>query len=256
MTSAAENAADAQPDPGSELESKIFVMRGDRKLVRHLTFSKAAGLRPNSIRVMIGTSVDTALTLKNASFAFQYNRAVEKVAAFYAIPEGDQLRTQMQNTAADFLAYYNLRTQPFKFEQHGNLRAIDDVASPIDAEGKGAPNTASEAPSAPKAPSAMLASGLVRGVTYRSAKGGHPPVIHVRLWRGKGFTLSLENASFAKQYATAVGAVADSLGLAPDDPQRARMQESGQAFLKHYSLTTAAITIPDVVVVQIPDQQS
>lgn len=255
MTSAADNT-DAPLDPRSELESKIFIMRGDRKLVRHITFAKAAGLRPNSLRVLIAASVDTALTLKNTSFAFQYSRAVDKVATFYSIPVGDQLRVEMEKTASEFLAHYNLRTLPLTFEQHGDVRVIADAAIPGDVEGQEALHMASGNLSSPMPPSAMLANGLVRGVTYRSAKNDQPPLIHVRLWRGKGISLSLENVSFAKQYAKAVDAVADSLGMAQDDPQRTQMRETGPAFLKHYSLTTAAVTIPDVVVVQIPNQQS
>lgn len=256
MTSAAENTNAAPSDPRSQLESKIFIMRGDKKLVRHITFAKAAGFRPNSLRVMIGGAVDTALTLKNTSFAFQYSRAVDKVATFYSIPVGDQLRVEMEKTAREFLAYYNLHTQPAKFEQHGDFRVIEDVATPGSVEGQEVPHMASGGLPVAMPPSAMLANGLVRGVTYRSAKKDQPPLLHVRLWRGRGLSLSLENVSFSKQYAKAVDAVADSLGIAQDDPQRTQMRETRQAFLKHYSLTTASVTIPDVVVVQITNQQS
>lgn len=252
MTATPENDADGSSETGSDLESKVFVMRGDKKLVRHLSFAKAAGKRPNTLRVAIGSAHDTALTLKNASFSTQYRRAIAIVADFHGIPENDPIREKMEETAAAFLEHYNLHTQPFKFERQGILRSIEDAAFPNDTNLEaGAGDRASL-----KTPKAMTPDGLVRGVTYRSARSGQPALIHVRLWRGKGFSLSLENTSFAKQYAKAVAAVADSLGLTHDDPLRTQMQASGQAFLKHYRLATVAVTIPDVVVVQDPNQQS
>ena len=256
MTASSDNATDGPSEAGASLASKVFIVRGDMKLVRHLSFAKAAGQRPNSIRVSVGSKNGTALTLKNASFSRQYQRAIDKIATFYGIPEGDPLRKQMESTAGNFLAYYNLHTEPFKFERQGELKSIGDVAFPNDAEGAEEPPMPSSGPSVRTGPSAMLASGLVRGITYRSPRNGQPALMQVRLWRGKGFNLSLENASFAQQYAKAVDAVANSLGMAANDPTRIHMLEAGQAFLKHYRLVTAAVTIPDVVFSQNPDQQS
>jgi len=136
------------------------------------------------------------------------------------------------------------------------LKSIGDVAFPNDAEGAEAASTPSSSQSVRIGPSAMLTNGLVRGVTYRSPRNGQPALMQVRLWRGKGFNLRLENVSFAQQYGKAVDAVANSLGMAANDPTRVRMLEAGQAFLKHYRLVTAAVTIPDVVVSQNPNQQS
>lgn len=250
MTASVEDAADGPQ--GSDLESKIFQIRGDKKLVRHLAFAKAAGKRPNTLRVVIGSTHGTSLTLKNSSFARQYRRAIDKIADSYAVPEGDPLRAEMEKTAGDFLAYYNLRTQPFRFAHQGEFVELDDVAFPSDA---GIAETVAKSAPTRKAPTAMQTNGLVRGVTFRSARSGQPALIQVNLWRGKGLRLSLENASFAMQYTKAVEAVADSLGMAPEDPMRAQLRETGQAFLKHYRLSTAAVTIPDVVV-QNPNQQS
>lgn len=256
MSGSADNTTEGPSDAGANLASKVFIVRGDKKLVRHLSFAKAAGERPNSIRVSVGSKNGTALTLKNASFSRQYRRAIDKIATFYEIPEADPLRKEMESTASDFLAHYNLRTEPFKFERQGELKSIGDVAFPNDAEGTERPSPPSCSPSARKGPSAMLVNGLVRGITYRSPRNGQPALMQVRLWRGKGFNLTLENASFAQQYAKAVDAVANSLGMAANDPARINMLETGHAFLKHYRLVTAAVTIPDVVVSQNPNQQS
>lgn len=256
MTAGTDNAAEGPTGTGADLASKVFILRGDKKLVRHLSFAKAAGERPNSIRVLVGSKNGTALTLKNASFSRQYQRAIDKIATFYEIPEDDPLRKEMESTAGDFLAHYNLRTEPFKFERQGELKSIADVAFPNDPEGAETPSTPSSSLPGSIGPSAMLANGLVRGITYRSARNGHPALMQVRPWRGKGFNLSLENASFAQQYAKAVDAVANSLGMEANDPTRVLMLEAGQAFLKHYRLVTAAVTIPDVVVSQTPDKQS
>jgi hypothetical protein len=130
MTTSADNAADGPTEAGADLASKLFIVRGDKKLVRHLSFAKAAGERPNSIRVSVGTKNGTALTLKNASFSRQYQRAIDKIATFYEIPEGDPLRKEMESTAGDFLAHYNLRTEPFKFERQGELKSIGDGSIP------------------------------------------------------------------------------------------------------------------------------
>jgi len=255
MTGGTANTPDRPTKTGADRASKVFIVRGDKKLVRHLSFAKAAGERPNAIRVSVGSKNGTALTLKNASFSRQYQRAIDTIATFYEIPEGDPLRKEMESTAGDFLAHYNLRTEPLKFERQGELKSIGDVAFPNDAEGAEEHSTPSSSPPVQNGPSAMIASGLVRGITYRSPRNGQPALLQVRLWRGKGFSLSLENASFAQQYAKAVEAVAASLGIAANDPTRVQMLESGQAFLKHYRLVTAAVTIPDVVVFQNPDQQ-
>lgn len=250
MTGPADKAADG-PSDESDLESKVFIDRDGKKLIRHLSFAKAAGKRPNSLRVLVGSTHGTALTLKNASFAIQYRRAVDLIAGFHGIPADDPLRREMEETAPAFLEHFHLHTQPFKFERNRVLVSIDDVAFPDETSSE----TGAGASPALKAPEAMTSNGLVRGITYRSAKQDAPAFIHVRLWRGKGFTLALENASFAKQYAKAVDAVANSRGLALDDPLRTRMHESGQAFLDHYRLATVAVTIPDVVVVKNPTQQ-
>lgn len=238
-----------------EIESKVFVMRGDKKLVRHLAFAKAAGQRPNTLRVSVGSAHGTALTLKNASFSRQYRRAVDMIADFHAIAQDDPLRDEMENTGPAFLEHYGLRTLPFKFQKQGELKTIEDAAFPINDSSTEGPKTPSDK-STLGAPKALLPHGLVRGITYRPAQGAAPAVIHVRLWRGKGFSLSLENVSFANQYAKAVDAVADSLGIAVADPLRNRLHETGQAFLEHYELTTVVVTIPDVVVSKSPDKQS
>lgn len=238
-----------------EIESKVFVMRGDKKLVRHLAFAKAAGQRPNTLRVSVGSAHGTALTLKNASFARQYRRAIDMIADFHAIAQDDPIRDEMEKTGPAFLEHYGLRTLPFQFQKQGELKAIEDAAFPIDdgdAEKSKPPNGKSKL----GAPKALLPHGLVRGVTFRPARGADPALIHVRLWRGKGFSLSLENVSFAKQYAKAIDAVADSLGIAAGDPLRNRLHQTGQAFLEHYALTTVVVTIPDVVVMKNPDKQS
>ena len=247
---AADGPGDSTPqDLDQDLESKVFIMRGNRKLVRHLGFSKAAGERPNSLRISVGSKQGTALTLKNKSFAGQYDRAIETIAKHHGIPDGHPIRKAMEATAQDYLAHYNLRTQTFKFERHGDLRIIDDVAFPIDAEGAEADLERPSGQFAPTPPQAMLPDGLVRGVTFRPAAGDQVAHIHVRRWRGKAVSLNLENASFAVQYEKAVQAMADSLGLAHDDPNRTLMLQSGPAFLQHYGLTTAPVTIPDVVVI-------
>lgn len=237
-------------DLDQDLESKIFIMRGNRKLVRHLGFSKAAGERPNSLRISVGPKQGTVLTLKNKSFSVQYHRAIEMIAKHHGIPGGHPVREAMEATAQDYLAHYNLRTQTFHFERHGVLRIIDDAVFPIDGDGA-APRLKPPAgqASTKTTPQAILPNGLVRGVTFRPAAGDQAVSIHVRRWRGKALSLSLENASFAVQYEKAAQAMADSLGLAHDDPSRALMLQSGPAFLQHYGLTTAPVTIPDVVVI-------
>jgi hypothetical protein len=249
VTAATGPSASTLHDLDQDLESKVFIMRGNRKLVRHLGFSKAAGERPNSLRISVGSKHGTALTLKNKSFAGQYRRAVEAIAKHHGIPDGHPIRKAMEATSQDYLAYYSLRTQPFKFERQGDLRIIDDVAFPVEAEGAEARMEPPGGQSGPTAPQPMLLNGLVRGVTFRPAAGDHAAHIHVRRWRGKAFSLSLENVSFAVQYEKAVRAMADSLGLANDDPSRTLMLQSGPAFLQHYGLTTAPVTIPDVVVI-------
>lgn len=249
VTAATEPGEGTRKDLDQDLESKVFVTRGKRKLVRHLGFSKAAGERPNSLRISVGSKQGTALTLKNKSFAGQYHRAIEKIANHHGIPEGHPIRNVMEATAQDYLAQYNLRTQTFKFERHGDLRIIDDVAFPVDAEGAEALREPSGDQSRSAPPQGMLPDGLVRGVTFRPAAGDRPAHIHVRRWRGKALFLSLENTSFAMQYEKAVRAMADSLGLPHDDPSRPLMHQSGPAFLQHYGLTTVTVTIPDVVVV-------
>jgi hypothetical protein len=249
VTAATEPSEDTPQDLDQDLESKVFIMRGNRKLVRHLGFSKAAGERPNSLRISVGSKQGTALTLKNKSFAGQYHRAIEKIAKHYGIPEGHPIRNAMEATAPNYLAHYNLRTQTFKFERHGDLHIVDDAAFPIDAEGTEALLEPSGGHSGSAPPKAMLPDGLVRGVTFRPAAGDQAAHIHVRRWRGKALCFSLENASFAVQYEKAVQAMADSLGLPHDDPSRALMHQSGPAFLQHYGLRTAPVTIPDVVVI-------
>lgn len=231
------------------LESKVFIIHGDRKLVRLLGFHKAAGERPNSLRVTVGAKHGTALTLKNKSFAAQYRRAIKIIAEHHGIAEGDPIREAMEATAHDFLAHYNLRTQAFKFERHGDVRVIEDVAFPIDAEGADARLEPSGRHSGSAPPQPMLPDGLVRGVTFGPATGCQAAHIHVRRWRGKALTFSLKNTSFATQYEKAVRAMADSLGLTHDDPRQALMLQSGPAFLQHYGLTTVSVTIPDVVVI-------
>jgi len=112
MTASAGNTGNAvEPtDDGADLASKVFVVRGDKKLVRHLSFAKAAGQRPNSLRISVGSTNGTALTLKNASFSRQYQRAIDKIATFYGIHADDPIRKEIESTASDFLAHYNLRT--------------------------------------------------------------------------------------------------------------------------------------------------
>lgn len=244
-----ENSADI------EIESRVFVMRGDKKLVRHLAFAKAAGQRPNTLRVTVGSAHGTALTLKNSSFSRQYRRAIDMIADFYAIALDDPIRDEMEKTGPAFLEHYGLRTLPFQFQKHGELKVINDAILPIeDGDTRKAETPTAKAKLG--APKALLPHGLVRGVTFRPARGADPASLHVRLWRGKGFSLSLENVSFAKQYAKAVDSVADSLGIAVADPLRNRLHETGQAFLEHYELTTVVVTIPDVVVLKNPDKQS
>jgi hypothetical protein len=162
----------------------------------------------------------------------------------------------MENTASDFLGHYNLHTQAFRFERQGDLRVIEDVAFPMEDKGATLPLGASGGHSASQAPGAMLPTGLVRGITFGRESEKQPAHIRVRLWRGKGFILSLENVSFAQQYEKAVQAVAASLGIASDDPVRAQMLESRGTFLKHYGLATVSVTIPDVVVIPKPNPQS
>jgi len=249
VTARTGSSSNVPHDPDTGLESKVFIMRGNRKLVRHLGFAKAAGRRPNSLRISVGSKQDTALTLKNKSFAAQYLRAIETIAEHHGIPEGHPIRKAMKETANDYLAHYKLRTQPFKFERHGDLRIIDDVAFPIDGEGADVHMGSSGGQSGTTAPQAMLPNGLVRGVTFRPAAGDLPAHIHVRRWRRTALTLSLENTSFAVQYEKAVRAMADSLGLAQDDPSRTLMLQSGQVFLQQYGLTTVSVTIPDVVII-------
>lgn len=246
------NSTPQDSDP--DLESKVFIMRGNKKLVRHLSFSKEAGDRPNSLRISFGSKQGTVLTLKNKSFSAQYNRAVRHIAEHHGIPERHPIRNAMEATAPDYLAYYHLRTQTFRFERHGDLRTIDDVAFPIEYGGAETHFKRSGGRSSITPPPPMLPDGLVRGVTFRPATGDQAKHIHVRRWRGNALTLSLENTSFAVQYEKATRAMADSLGLAKDDPSRTLMAESGEAFLQHYGLTAVSVTIPDVVVnVQQPE---
>jgi hypothetical protein len=235
------------PDPG--LQSKVFIVQGDRKLVRYLSFAKAAGERPDSLRVFATAKLDTSFTLKNKSFTAQYARAIETIAKFHGIPNDHPIREAMTATAKDFLAYYNLRTQTISIERNGERRTIDNVALPIDGEGAETDSPSPNSQVGARPPQAMLPGGLVRGVTFRSAVGNQPAHIHVRRWRGKALSFTLENVSFAVQYEKAVMAMADSLGLAIADPTRALMLGSGQTFLQHYGLATAPITIPDVVVI-------
>ena len=65
----AKGAAEPSATSTADLETKIFVVRGGKKLLRHIVFAKEAGLRPNALRVTFGASHETAFTLKNASFA-------------------------------------------------------------------------------------------------------------------------------------------------------------------------------------------
>jgi hypothetical protein len=97
--------------------------------------------------------------------------------------------------------------------------------------------------------STYMVNGRVRGVTFRPRSGDKPAHIHVRPWRAKTASFSLENTSFSAQYARAIAVMVQSLALEPGDPLRIAMEHSGPAFLQYFNLTTQPISIPDVAVV-------
>lgn len=229
------------------LPTRIFALRGGRRLVCNIVYHKASGKRPHALGVLSRQAKATSLTLKNKDFFAQYKRAVDAIADSMGIPSESPVRSEMEATATDFLAHYGLETQPIEVGEGANKVSVKNVVVEPADDGSRAASEPSQRALSTNHPAAFHSDGRVRGVTYKARHGAAPAQIHVRPRRGKLASFSLENTSFATQYAAAIAHLADALGLPRGDPLRTRMECSGDAFLRYYGLTTRPLSIDDVV---------
>jgi len=247
-----------EPAADGAFAARIFTLRGERKLVSYIVYHKKSGPRPQALRIQIGQTKRTSITLKNKNFYLQYQKAIDLIADFHSIPASSDIRREMAATASDFLAVYGLETRTVTVAHGKRSRIVENAAievGPVDPAVYAGQNEQPESYS-PGAASARqrhygtyMVNGRVRGVTYRPRSGDKPAHIHVRPWRAKTASFSLENTSFSAQYARAIAVMVQSLALAPGDRIRVAMEQSGPAFLQYYNLNTQPVSIPDVAVV-------
>lgn len=247
-----------QPAIDSALATRVFTLRGERKLVSYIVYHKESGPRPQALRIQIGQTKRTSITLKNKNFYLQYQKAIDLIADFHSIPASSDIRKEMAATASDFLAVYGLETRTLTVAHGKRSRIVEHVAIEV---GPADPAVYADQNEQPVGDSLAAASaqqrhhgtymmnGRVRGVTFRPRSGDKPAHIHVRPWRAKTASFSLENTSFSAQYARAIAVMVQSLALEPGDPLRVAMEQSGPAFLEYCNLTTQPVSIPDVAVV-------
>lgn len=247
-----------QPKADSAFTARIFTLRGERKLVSYIVYHRKSGPRPQSLRIQIGQTKSTSITLKNKDFYLQYQKAINVLADFHSIPASSVIRKEMAATASDFLAVYGLQTRTVTVAHGKRSRIVENVAvevGPIDPAFYAEQNEQSkgDSPGAVRAQKrhhgTYMVEGRVRGVTYRPRSGEKAAHIHVRPWRAKTASFSLENTSFSAQYARAIAVMVQSLALEAGDPIRIAMEQSGPAFLQYYNLNTQPVSIPDVAVV-------
>lgn len=247
-----------QPAADSAFAARIFTLRGERKLVSYIVYHKKSGHRPQALRIQIGQTKRTSITLKNKNFYLQYQKAIDLIADFHSIPASSDLRREMAATASDFLAVYGLETRTMTVAHGKRSRIVEHVAIEVDPVDPAIYADESEQPrdDSTTAASAQqrhfgtyMVNGRVRGVTFRPRSGDKPAHIHVRPWRAKTASFSLENTSFSAQYARAIAVMVQSLALEPGDPIRVAMEQSGPAFLEYFNLNTQPLSIPDVAVV-------
>lgn len=222
---------------------RVLALRDGKRLVRNLVYSKASGKRPHVLRVVRRFSTATDFTLQNKDFYAQYKRAVDAIAETLGIDLDAPLRAEMLATADDFLKYYELQIHTVEVGEGPHKLTIENVIVVTDAEG-----IKQVATSGAGHPELLVADGRVRGVTFKARRGMIPAHIHVRPGRGKSTSFNLENTSFSSQYAAAIAYMVNAFGLSPSDPVREKMEMSGEAFLRHYGLTTQPISIADAVV--------
>lgn len=253
-----------QPAGDSAFAARIFTVRGERKLVSYIVYRRKSGPRPQALRIQIGQTKSTSITLKNKDFYLQYQKAIDLIADFHSIPASSDIRKEMAATASDFLVVYGLETRTIKVAHGKRSRIVENAAievGPVDPAFYTDPNEQPEGDSSDAASAQQrhhgtyMVDGRVRGVTYRSRSGDRPAHIHVRPWRAKTASFSLENTSFSAQYARAIAVMVKSLALESGDPIRVAMEQSGQAFLQHYNLNTQPVSIPDVAVVADANDQ-